>query len=79
MKSKFSQVGIHFVIERQEIEKTSNNKVGKLSLLKHPIMVLEIVGQSMDQLHLIIYSSMFTVKQQLNTRDLSNFMKAKNM
>lgn len=66
-------------MERQEIEKTSNNKVGELSLLKHPIMVLEIVGQSMDQLHLIIYSSMFTVKQQLNTREHSNFMKAKNI
>lgn len=65
-------------MERQEIEKTSNNKVGKLSLLKHPIMVLEIIGQSMDQLNLI-YSSMFTVKQQLNTREHSNFMKAKNI
>lgn len=50
------------MIERQEIEKTSNNKIGKLSQLKHPIMVLEIVGQNMDELHLIIYSSMFIVK-----------------
>lgn len=63
-------------MERQEIKKNSNNKVGKLSLIKHPIIVLETVGQIMDQLHLKIYCSMFTVKQQLNTREHSNFMKA---